>query len=240
MSPDVVGSERQELAGIQTRQLKEVLLDCIRAFVSAIDARDHYTCGHSLRVARIAVTLGQELQLPESKLSRLYLAGLLHDVGKIGVSDALLNKPGKLTPNEFDQIKLHVNVGVSILKQIKRFGELIPAVRHHHERIDGRGYPDGLSGDQISFEGRVLAVADGFDAMMNDRPYRPKLVHEGIGVILRDGAGKQWDERVVQAALARWDVLASIEGRGMGESLRRAVATCEWDEGSPRSLARQF
>jgi HD-GYP domain-containing protein (c-di-GMP phosphodiesterase class II) len=165
----------------------------------------------------------------------LYLAGLLHDVGKIGVSDQVLNKPGKLTPAEFDQIKAHVDIGVSILKQIKRFSGIIPAVRHHHERIDGRGYPDGLPGELIPIEARVLAVADGFDAMMNDRPYRPKLVREGVGVILREGAGSQWDERVVEAALSRWDELSAIQGRGMGESLRQAVATCDWNDSGPRA-----
>lgn len=224
----------------KSRQLKELVLDVVRAFVTAIEARDLYTCGHSLRVARIAVSLGRELQLPDSKLSLLYLAGLVHDVGKIGVPDAVLNKPGKLTVVEFDQVKMHVEIGVSILNQIKRFSHLIPAVRHHHERVDGTGYPDGLRGEAIPLEARVLAVADAFDAMMNDRPYRAKMVRDGVGVVLSDGAAKQWDEAVVCAALNRWEELASIQSRAVGDSLRRAVSACEWPEGAPRSLRRQI
>jgi len=235
-----ISQSQSVVAQTTTRKLKELVFDVVRAFVTAIEARDQYTCGHSLRVARIAVCIGRELQLPESKLSRLYLAGLVHDVGKIGVPDAVLNKPGKLTAAEYDQVKMHVNVGVSILNQIKRFSHIMPAVRHHHERVDGCGYPDGLRGDAIPLEARILAVADAFDAMMNDRPYRAKMVRDGVGVILREGAGRQWDEAVVCAALKRWDELAAIQSRAIGESLRRAVTTCEWPEGAPRSLRRQI
>ena len=128
--------------------------------------QDTYTSGHSERVARIAVRLAEELDMPSSKRSDLYLTGLLHDVGKIGVDDQVLKKSGPLTPEEFRKIQSHVEIGVTILKDLKKLHHILPGVRHHHESYDGTGYPDRLGAEAIPFEARILAVADSFDAIV--------------------------------------------------------------------------
>ncbi|MGC8643208.1 MAG: HD-GYP domain-containing protein, partial [Isosphaeraceae bacterium] len=156
-------------------ELKELLFGIIRALTAAIDAKDPRTSGHSERVARIAVRLAEELGMPPQKRSDLYLAGLLHDIGKIGINDRVLLKAGPLTPEEYQIIRAHVEIGVTILKDLKKLRHILPGVRHHHESMDGTGYPDRLSGEDIPFEARILAVADAFDAMSSDRVYRKRL-----------------------------------------------------------------
>lgn len=204
--------------------LKELLFGVIRALTSAIDAKDPYTSGHSERVARIAVRLGEELGMSANQRGDLYLMGLLHDVGKIGVDDAVLKKPGPLTPEEYRQIQSHVEIGVHILSDLKKLNHLLPGVRHHHESLDGTGYPCGLAGDAIPFEARILAVADSYDAMSSTRPYRRRLTPSQIDEILRKGSGIQWDPRVIDALFECRMDLEMIRQKGLGESLQLAVS----------------
>ena len=204
-------------------QFKDLLLGLMKALTAAIDAKDDYTRGHSHRVAKLAVLLGQQLGLEDAHCSNLYLAGLLHDIGKIGIDDQVLKKPGPLTPEERQHIMSHVEIGVAILEQVRWFKQLIPGVRHHHERFDGKGYPDGVAGEQISMDGRILAVADAFDAMYSDRAYRRKRSPEEIYSIFQEGAGTQWDPRVIQAAFQCWGRMIEIQDCKESNSLIRAV-----------------
>ncbi len=203
--------------------LKELLFGVIRALTAAIDAKDPYTSGHSERVARIAVRLSEELGVPANQRSDLYLMGLLHDVGKIGVDDAVLKKSGPLTPEEYRMIQAHVEIGVHILSDLKKLHHLLPGVLHHHESLDGTGYPAGLAGDQIPLEARILAVADSFDAMSSTRPYRRRLTPMQIDEILRKGAGTQWDPKIVDALFACRLDIEHIRQKGLGESLQVVV-----------------
>jgi putative nucleotidyltransferase with HDIG domain len=204
-------------------EIKELLFGIIRALTAAIDAKDPYTSGHSERVARIAVRLAEELGMPAPKRSDLYLAGLLHDVGKIGVGDDVLKKVGPLSPDEFRKIQSHVEIGVTILKDLKKLSHILPGVRHHHESLDGTGYPDRLSGDEIPLEARILAVADSYDAMSSNRPYRKRLSFAQIDQIFQEGRNIQWDPKVVDALFACRGDLEAIRQKGLGESLIGAV-----------------
>jgi putative nucleotidyltransferase with HDIG domain len=172
----------------------------VRALTSAIDAKDPYTCGHSDRVARLAVCLARQLGCNQEDLNTIYLSGLLHDIGKIGIDDQVLRKTGPLTPAELEHIKTHPELGCRILDGVKQLDKVMPVVRHHHEAWNGAGYPDGLKEDQTPFLARVVAVADSMDAMSSDRPYRKGIPDERLDTILREGAGKQWDPRIVDAA----------------------------------------
>jgi putative nucleotidyltransferase with HDIG domain len=203
--------------------LKELLFGIIRALTAAIDAKDPYTSGHSERVARIAVRLAEELRMPPAKRSDLYLAGLLHDVGKIGIDDGVLKKTGPLTPEEYKKIQAHVEIGVTILKDLRKLHHILPGVRHHHESLDGSGYPDHLSGEAIPLEARILAVADSFDAMSSNRPYRRRLSLSQIDNILIQGRSVQWDADVIDALFACRSDLEAIRQKGLGESLIGAV-----------------
>jgi putative nucleotidyltransferase with HDIG domain len=184
------------------RKQGEFLAGVIRALTSAIDAKDPYTCGHSDRVARVAVRLAKELGCSQRELEVIYLSGLLHDIGKIGIDDHVLRKPGKLTQAEYEHIKLHAEIGYRILKDIKQLDQVLPVVRHHHEAWNGDGYPFGLAGDEIPLYARIVAVADAFDAMSSDRPYRKGMPDEQLDRILREGAGKQWDAAVIEKFFA--------------------------------------
>ncbi|MHB1033355.1 MAG: HD-GYP domain-containing protein [Pirellulales bacterium] len=195
------------------RQHAELLTGVVRALTSAIDAKDPYTCGHSDRVARIAVRLGEELGENRDFLDTIYLTGLLHDIGKIGVSDNVLRKPGKLTEEEFEHIKTHAKVGHRILVDLRKIEQVLPGVLHHHESWDGRGYPSGLAAEDIPYLGRIVAVADAFDAMSSDRPYRNGMPDEKIDEIFRAGAGKQWDSRIVAAFFRARDDVRAIARR---------------------------
>jgi putative nucleotidyltransferase with HDIG domain len=171
----------------------------VRALISAIDAKDNYTHGHSERVARVAMCLAETLHLSKREVNTIYLGGLLHDIGKIGVDDAVLNKPGQLTPEEFAQIKQHPQLGYDILKGVQQLERILPIVLHHHEAWDGTGYPYGLKGEETPMLARVTAVADAFDAMSSDRPYRRGMPDAKLDAIFREGAGRQWDPSVVDA-----------------------------------------
>lgn len=204
--------------------LKELLFGVIRALTAAIDAKDPYTSGHSERVARIAVRIGQELGMSAHDRGNLYLMGLLHDVGKIGVDDGVLKKPGKLTPEEYQHIRSHVRIGVHILSDLKKLHHLLPGVAYHHEKLDGSGYPAGLAGDDIPLAARILAVADSFDAMSSTRPYRRRMSPSQIEEELRKGSGTQWDPAVVEALFACREEIDHIRQKGLGESLQAAIS----------------
>jgi putative nucleotidyltransferase with HDIG domain len=204
-------------------ELKDLLVGLTRALTSAIDAKDSYTFGHSERVARIGVELARELGLDGDELGNVYLAGLLHDIGKIGVRDEVLRKPAKLTPEEEEHIRRHVTVGYAILADLRQIRSLLPGVLFHHERYDGKGYPDGLKGEDIPLLARILAVADAYDAMTTARPYREPMLPGRVERILADGAGTQWDRRVVEAFQRCRDKIHAIRQRGVGESLRAAL-----------------
>jgi putative nucleotidyltransferase with HDIG domain len=181
------------------RRQAEFLSGVVRALTSAIDAKDPYTCGHSDRVARVSVKLADKIGCDAKELETIYLGGLLHDIGKIGIDDNVLRKPGKLSEAEYEHIKMHADIGYKILKDLKQLGQILPAVRHHHEAWDGSGYPLGLAGEKIPLYARIVAVADAFDAMSSDRPYRKGMPDEKLDEIFRGGAGKQWDAQVVDA-----------------------------------------
>lgn len=181
------------------RQHEDLLLSFVRSLVSTLDAKDAYTRGHSERVALVARRIGAYLGLPEEDLRNIYLSGLLHDIGKIGVDDQVLRKPGQLTREEFEQIKRHPVIGYNILAGLRNLHAVLPGVRHHHEAFSGNGYPDGLKGEEIPLMARILAVADSYDAMISDRPYRGGLKLEKLEEILREGSGPQWDPRIVAA-----------------------------------------
>jgi HD-GYP domain-containing protein (c-di-GMP phosphodiesterase class II) len=185
--------------------IKDLFLGVVRALSSAIDAKDPYTCGHSERVARLARRLAYELGLPEDDRSRIYLSGLLHDVGKIGIRDSVLRKPGRLTAGELRHIQEHPMIGFDILSGVRQLKPVLAGVRNHHENFDGTGYPDRLNGEDIPLMARIVAVADAYDAMSSDRPYRKGIDRESIERMFREGAGKQWDKRVVDALFSIWD-----------------------------------
>jgi HD-GYP domain-containing protein (c-di-GMP phosphodiesterase class II) len=203
--------------------LREILVGLTRSLTAAIDAKDSYTFGHSERVARIAVELGREMGLPEDELSDIYLAGLLHDIGKIGIRDEVLGKPSRLTSDEFEHIKDHVKIGHRILSGVNSISHLLPGVLYHHENFDGSGYPEGLKGNSIPFLARILAVADGYDAMSTSRPYRVALPREQVEQILIEGADKQWDKSIVESFTRSKHRIHAIRQRGVGVSLYGAI-----------------
>lgn len=184
------------------REKEQMLVSVVRSLVSALDAKDEYTCGHSERVALFGRLLAEQAGYDEQACERLYMTGLLHDVGKIGVSDSVLKKADALTDEEFAEIKKHPDEGWAILHDLEQLRYVLPGVLYHHERYDGAGYPDGLAGEDIPMDGRILAVVDAYDAMTSDRPYRPGMPPEKAQSILRDGAGTQWDTELVDAFFA--------------------------------------
>ncbi|MBN3554783.1 HD domain-containing protein [Fictibacillus nanhaiensis] len=188
---------------IQSREHenKQLLESFFATMAATLDARDPYTAGHSLRVADYAMKIGQMAGLPFQQLVQLRKAALLHDIGKIGIPDVVLLKEAKLTSEEFEQIKKHPVIGADILAQVQPFDAmqpLLPGVRYHHERYDGKGYPEQLAGENIPIFGRIIAVADAYDAMTSDRPYRKGMTHEKALAILEEGKGTQWDPYLAQ------------------------------------------
>ncbi|MEX0818352.1 MAG: HD-GYP domain-containing protein [Pirellulaceae bacterium] len=181
------------------RQQSELLANIVRALVSAVDAKDPYTSGHSDRVARYAVRIALEMRVNPKLLNTIYMSGLLHDVGKIGIDDCVLRKTGRLTDAEFEHVKNHPVLGHKILADIKQLADVLPAVLHHHEQWDGKGYPTGLAGTDIPQLARIMAVADAYDAMTSDRPYRAGMPDEKVDDVFKRGAGVQWDPTVVDA-----------------------------------------
>jgi putative nucleotidyltransferase with HDIG domain len=183
----------------QTRVTKRLFLGAIKSLSSALEAKDNYTKGHSVRVSRVAAEIARALGVGRDEMRRIRLAGRLHDIGKIGVREEVLSKPSALTDAEYKHVQTHPLVGERILAPTLIDAETVRIVRHHHERYGGGGYPDGLAGSAIPLGARVLAVADAFDALSSDRPYRSRLNHEEALTVLREGAGSQWQPTLVEA-----------------------------------------
>jgi HD-GYP domain-containing protein (c-di-GMP phosphodiesterase class II) len=195
-------NELRTAVSLAEAESEAAYLGVIGALATALDARDPYTAGHSQRVADLSVAIGRRMELPASAIETLQLGALLHDIGKIGVSDAVLRKPTKLTPEEFEQIKLHPTLGARILKPLRFLDAQLAIVELHHERPDGRGYPHGLKGDQIPLFARIVHVADAFDAMTSARAYRGALpVATAVSELWRL-IGIDFDAQVVQAMTA--------------------------------------
>lgn len=178
-----------------------LFLGTLHALTHAIDAKNSYTYGHSERVAMLSKSLALAAGIDETTAQRIYLSGLVHDVGKIGVPEAVLSKAGRLTQQEFESIKQHPVIGPGILRGIHQMKDLIPGVMHHHERWDGGGYPHGLAGEEIPLFGRVIGLADAFDAMSSNRIYRQALDHPRVLQEIRDHLGTQFDPRLAEVFL---------------------------------------
>jgi HD-GYP domain-containing protein (c-di-GMP phosphodiesterase class II) len=184
-----------------TGRMTETLTSLVQCLTTSIDAHLPHAHGHSVRVAKVAVAIGKRMRLPASVLNDLYFASLVHDIGITSVPQSLLLKPEKLSDEEFAQVKTYPIMGDNILANIRPLSHLRPAVRHHHERYDGCGYPDGLAGDDIPLMARILGFADAFDAMRSPRPHRPALARAQMDEAFAEGAGKQWDPCVVEQYL---------------------------------------
>lgn len=177
--------------------LNSMFLGTLEALTASIDAKDRYTCGHSRRVALLTRQLATAIGLDQNTVERMHIAGLVHDVGKIGVPEHVLLKPGRLTDEEFEWIRKHPEMGYRILKDIPQLNDILPGVLHHHERWDGRGYPHNLAGEAIPLVARLIALADSFDAMSSTRTYRPAMQREQVLQEFHDCAGKQFDPTLV-------------------------------------------
>jgi putative nucleotidyltransferase with HDIG domain len=191
----------QRLAAANER-ISQSSLNFASALVSALDARDAYTAGHSSTVAQIARMIALKMRLDEKEAEVVYRAGLVHDIGKLALPPGLLEKPGALTLDERRVMETHAEAGSEILGRIEEFAAIAVYVRHHHERVDGRGYPDQIGGNAIPLVSRILAVADAFDAMTSNRPYRTALSHDEAIGRLRTARGEQFDAYVVDALVA--------------------------------------
>ncbi|MBU6452660.1 MAG: HD domain-containing protein [Cyanobacteria bacterium REEB67] len=183
-------------------ELESVSVGTIRALADALDAKCDYTAGHSLRVSRFAVLIGRQLGLPNDHLRDVELGGILHDIGKIGVPESILWKPGSLTPEEKAIMSKHPVTSAEIIGDLKGLWRAREYVKHHHEYWDGTGYPDGLAGEDIPIGARIILVSDAYDAMTTDRPYREAIGHERAVAELKKMAGKQFDPKVVEALFA--------------------------------------
>lgn len=183
------------------QKIKDSYFEITKALAQAIEAKDPYTHGHSARVVEYTVLIAQKLDLPEEEKELLKYAAMLHDIGKIGVKGIVLNNPNSLTGEEYDEIKKHPLVGEGIIEPIELLQPIRPLIRHHHEWYNGKGYPDGLSGENIPLGARILAVADTYDAMKSDRPYRKALTEETAILELKGGSGTQFEPKLVEVFL---------------------------------------
>jgi putative nucleotidyltransferase with HDIG domain len=182
-----------------TQLLEESLLQTVETLNAAVEARDPYTAGHSQRVRRVSLAVGRTLALPSKRLGTLGTAALFHDVGKIGIPDSILTKAGPLAPVEAAIMREHVTRGAEIVSKVSSFQDAVPVIRHHHERWDGLGYPDGLSAEEIPLEAAIIGLADAWDAMTTDRPYKKALSLNDALMQIRSGRGKQFSPSVVDA-----------------------------------------
>ena len=185
----------------KTAELEILSLHVVHTLAKTIDAKDAYTNGHSERVAEYSREIAKRFGYDEDRQEEIYMMGLLHDVGKIGVPDTVINKPGKLTDEEYGMIKTHPVKGAEILATVSEMPGLVTGARWHHERYDGRGYPDGLSGEDIPEEARIIAVADAYDAMTSHRSYRDIIPQDHVKSEIEKGMGTQFDERFARIML---------------------------------------
>jgi HD-GYP domain-containing protein (c-di-GMP phosphodiesterase class II) len=180
---------------------RELFVGTVKALAAAIDGKDKYTRGHSERVSRISVAIGRRMRLPDDELEILRISALLHDVGKIAVDDAILKKPAALTDEEFAVMKTHPQKGYKIMSQIPAMKDFLPGMYMHHEMVNGQGYPQGLTGDQIPLQAKIVSVADTFDAMTIDRPYQKGMELGSALERLRSFVGTRYESTVVEALI---------------------------------------
>ena len=205
---DLDRTRKSLLAGLEQRvrektdELIQVNFSVLTTLARAVEKKDLGTYGHSMRVSRYAERIAERFNMSTDERSDLRTAALLHDIGKIGISDAILGKPGPLTPSEVDIVRKHPENGVEILKPLKHYHRILPAILHHHEQYDGSGYPVGCMGESIPLHARIIAVADTYDAILSDRPYREAGQQARAFEVLRTGSGKQFDPEVVRAFLS--------------------------------------
>lgn len=183
----------------------DIYHDIIRSMAAALEAKDLYTSGHSTRVADMAYNLGKVLGMTKEELKFIRIAGDLHDIGKIGVPDNVLNKPDKLEVNEWELMKKHCDIGYNILSKANTFKEISKIVLYHHERWDGKGYPKGLKEEEIPLASRILAVCDSVDAMKSDRPYRKSIDDEICRHEIRKNQGIMYDAKISEFMLDNWE-----------------------------------
>ena len=195
-----VEKKTQEVT-VQHEKIERISMQIVKALSGAIDAKDTYTNGHSTRVADYSKEIARRAGYPEKMQNDIYMMGLLHDVGKIGVPDAIINKPAKLSDEEYSIIQNHPVMGAKILKNITEFPKLVTGARWHHERYDGKGYPDGLCGEEIPIEARIIAVADAYDAMSSRRSYREELPQDIVRSEVEKGKGTQFDPKFAKIML---------------------------------------
>ena len=181
------------------QELEEMFFQTTDSLADAIEKRDPYTGGHTQRVTQYSLAIAKYLQLNALEKKWLKITSVLHDIGKVGIEDQILKKPDRLSPDESEMIKRHCNIGVEIIKHIRQLRESIPGVKYHHEQLDGKGYPNGLKGEEIPVLAKIIAVADTFDAMTTDRPYRIAMGREAAVKELEKCSGTQFDEKVVEA-----------------------------------------
>ncbi|MCD6551003.1 MAG: HD domain-containing protein [Thermotoga sp.] len=189
------------------RKLRSTFFQTIEAFSYAMELKDPYTSGHSLRVSKYAQEIARRMGLSKHRIERIRIAALLHDIGKIGMRGAILNKTSKLTKEEYEEVKKHPELGEKLISKVEDFSDIAKIVRHHHEWYGGGGYPDNLSGEEIPLESRIIAIADAFDAMTSDRPYRKAMNKNTALEILRKNEGLQWDPLVLKVALSYFSEL---------------------------------
>ena len=184
------------------RQNQELFLETIRTLAAAIDAKDPYTHGHSERVSSYSMAISRHLELNQEEVFRVHIAAILHDVGKLGVRESILNKPGGLSDEEFEVMRQHPSIGAQIMSPIRMLKDIIPGIRNHHETWDGTGYPDSLKGEQIPMVARIIGVADTFDAMTTNRPYQQAMTLDYVIAKMRSMSGSRFDPVVVEAFMA--------------------------------------
>ena len=194
-----------------------LFINSVRMLAAAIDAKDPYTRGHSERVARYSIAIGKNLNLPEKEMRNLRISALLHDVGKIGIDDRILRKPGALSDDEFEVMKGHPAKGAAIMSGVAQLIDIIPGMKYHHEKWGGGGYPEGLTGEAIPMQARIVAIADTFDAMTTNRPYQKAMELNYVVEKIRGFGGSRFDPRVIDAfanAVKRGDIQIEDQVRG--------------------------
>ncbi|UCF00065.1 MAG: HD domain-containing protein [Planctomycetota bacterium] len=209
------------------KDLEELFIGSLRALTSSIDAKDPYTRGHSERVAFISRWIAERITegkpLEKEQIHKIYLSGLLHDIGKMGIDEAVLRKKGKLTDRELNQMRMHPSIGAAILSEIKQMRDIVPGVLHHHERADGKGYPGGLTAEQTPLTGKIIGLADSFDAMTSKRTYRNAMTIEQALVEIEKGLGTQFDQQVGRIFINSdiyqlWDIMQAGFSEIYGDS----------------------
>jgi HD-GYP domain-containing protein (c-di-GMP phosphodiesterase class II) len=216
---------------------RELFLGTVKALAAAIDGKDPYTRGHSERVSRFSIAIAQGLGLPDEEIEKIRISALLHDVGKIGIDDKILKKPSALTDEEFAVMKQHPQKGYKIMSQIPAMKEFLPGMYMHHEMINGQGYPQGLKGEEIPLQARIVSVADTFDAMTTDRPYQKAMKFEEALALIKKFVGTRYDDQVVASLVAACDSGQITPGR---VRLKRPVKETASPVASPSTVEQPY